>query len=200
MPVRRTATAATWVVALLVAVCPRAVAEDPLAGPHAFDDGLQAIRAQLEAGDYAPGLEALKTLLSAHERTDYAKARRVELAELVTELACGARHGRPKAEDLVEGDLQSWSAKSGKIKIRFTPERSGDLVEVRDGLPTAPGADHGTVHARDRGTAKYPTGGRSDRPRVLLLGGDPSTRRAERPQSWRDRVRPARVKASRSAR
>ena len=155
-------------------------ADSPLAGPHALDDGMQAARAQLDAGDCKEGVEALKALLAQHEGKDYAKARRIEIEELMRSLVCGTKFKRPKAKDLVSGKLQSWSPKTGKIKITYTPKKVDDLLK-RDGLLVLPGRFSGPVTIEIKGS-RYPKD-ESETPRVAF-GGDqhPET---GKDQSWR---------------
>ena len=130
---KRRSIAVTVAAVLLWCLCVPTAAEDDLAGPHAFDDGLQVVRGLLDDGKCKQGVKELQALLETHTKKDYAKARRGEVEQLMRELACGVKLKRPKAKDLVSGQLLRWSPRSGKITIKYTPKTSQDF-EKRDGL------------------------------------------------------------------
>ena len=108
------------------------VKADPFAGPHAFDDALSGIREQLAEGESQAGLDALNALLEAHKEKNYVKARKEEVIDLVRRLRCGVQFKRPRPRDLVSGELQSWSRKTGKLKIKYKPDKAKDLEQRKD--------------------------------------------------------------------
>jgi len=163
----RCIVAAAWAAGLLCILSASVSAEDPMAGPYAFDDGIQAARAQLADGDCKKGVAALQALLEQHAKKNYAKARRLEIEELMRSLACGTKFKRPKPKDLVSGQLRSWSAKTGKIKIKYTPKASKDL-EKRDGFLYFPARLNGPFTLEIKGKS-YPTG-KAETPEIHVGG------------------------------
>jgi len=180
MPWVRRVRAIVLSAAILCGPCATAGARDSLAGPNALDDGILIARALLEGGDCREGMDSLEALLGQHEAAEYAKARCREIEDLMIRLACGTRFKPPKPTDLVSGTLQSWSPRTGKIKIKYTPKRAADLG-MRDGLYVLPAHLNGPLVLEIRGRS-YPTTKR-DAPRITF-GGDqhPDTGKV---QSWR---------------
>ena len=154
-------------------------AEDPLAGPHAFDDGIQAIRKKLDAGECEQALVDLATLFQAHERQDYVKARRAELEELAMALACGVKHPRPEAKDLVAGKVSKWDPEKGAIKISWTPKTKNDF-ETHDGLMWFPPRLIGDFSIEIKGSS-YPS--KNDKLPRLVFGGDKDPK-TDKEQTW----------------
>jgi tetratricopeptide (TPR) repeat protein len=95
----------------------------PESGAAAFEEGLRVVGGLLERGQCAEGRKRLKALLEEHARATYVLGRRVQLEELTRQLAFGATVGEPNPKDLVSGELLSYSARDGTIKIRY---RGGD--------------------------------------------------------------------------
>ena len=154
-------------ISLLWALHGPSAAENELAKPHAFDDGLQLVRAELDAGNCEKGMADLKVLLKAHEDANYARARSEEVQELMRSLACGTKFKRPKAKDLVCGDLQKWSPDSGKIRIKYTPKTCKDF-EKRGGLFYFPALLTGPFTLEIKGKS-YPSK-EKEIPRIVLGG------------------------------
>lgn len=93
-----------------------------------FRAGLADVRRLRDAGKADAALTALDTLLAAHEKRDYACARRVEVLQLHTDCAFRKKHGTVTPRDATIGTLLSYHAKSGKIRIRYTRD---DLKKAR---------------------------------------------------------------------
>ena len=163
-----------------LAVAEDAPAADPLAQPHAFDDGITALRTALVAGDCKQAVEDFKALLVAHKGKNYAKARRVEIEELMRELACAARHPRPKPQDLLSGKLKKWDAAKGKIQITYTPKTSADLGKRGDML-YLPARLVGPFTLEIKGSKYAPDP--KDLP-LVMLGGDEHPESGKE-QSWK---------------
>ena len=165
--------------ALLCCSLPAGAEENPLAGPHALDDGLVVVREHLEQGACKKGMDALNTLLAAHKDRNYAKARRDEIAELYRLLACGIAFPPPKPDDLVSGKVLSWSPRYGKLKIQYEPDAAGDFEQRKD-MWYFPPRLAGPFTLDIRGVT-YP--GSANQQPIVTLGGEqhPETGRN---QSW----------------
>lgn len=153
---------------------------NPLAGPHALDDGITAAREALREGDARKALTAFKALLEGHKDQDYAKARREEIEELILHLACGTEHKRPRVKDMLSGKVLSWDPDKGRIRVVYTPETSTDLDKAK-GLIHLPPRIAGPFTLELHGSA-YPKD--ADKRPVIAFGGDqhPETGRS---QTWR---------------
>ncbi len=149
-------------------------------GPHAFDDGIETARKALDEGKCEEAVKALMALLEAHKEKNYAKGRRIEIEELMRHLVCGSKYKLPRAKDVVSGKLHSWSRKTGKIRITYTPKTAQDW-EKRDGLLYLPARITGPFTLEIKGKS-YPAGQKN--PPRAVLGGDqhPETSKV---QHWR---------------
>jgi hypothetical protein len=124
---------------MLLAVAALAAAQDSR-GPGAdraaaqaarttFESGLKAIQGAAVQGRFKPARDQLTELLRAHATADYVFARKVEIGELVKSCCFGIRFPEPSPKSLVSGELLSWDAQSGAIKIRYPANKMGDWEE-----------------------------------------------------------------------
>lgn len=105
----------------------------PGEGVPAFEDGMKVIRGLLERDQCAEGKKRLSKLLGEHARAGYVLGRRVQIEELMRQLAFGVAVPRPDPKDLVSGELLQWNPRDGTIKIRYTPTTMKDWGTSKDG-------------------------------------------------------------------
>jgi len=91
----------------------------PAADAPAFEDGLEVVQGLLERGRYAEGQKRLAKLLDEHARAPYVLGRRVQIEELMRQLAFGAAVPPVDPRDLISGELLKWNPKDGTIKLRY---------------------------------------------------------------------------------
>lgn len=85
----------------------------------AFRDGLAAARQLLAVRRWGEAQQALAALLAAHAGHAEALLHATELAEDLERAAFGLAFKPPPVETLISGQLQSYDARSGKIKLRY---------------------------------------------------------------------------------
>jgi tetratricopeptide (TPR) repeat protein len=150
--------------------------EDPLT-EKAFLADVEKARATLASGKPADGLKQLEGALQRHEGRDYARAKRVDLEDLVRRLAFAAEAPAPQPKDVVNGKLLSYSSNPSKVKIVYT-SKDHDFKQSGGNLWMHParftGAFSIEVHGED-----YPKDTQAS-PQVLIgMVDNPKTGREE---------------------
>ena len=112
----------------------------PPAMAQATHESLRADLAQVhalsEAGKWSSALEALQTALERHGEQEYTCLHWAEIKEALTRCSFWKNYERPKAKDVVPGELLSWKPSSGSIKLRYKRGSGGlpgDSEEAREG-------------------------------------------------------------------
>ena len=137
--------------------------------PEAFEKGLARVASLADADRADAALEALQELLADHVGQPYARGRRAEIEDMARRLSFRAGAAIPEAETLVSGKLQKWDARSGKIKIEYTPTTAADLERSESGTSYLPMDLRGPATLEIEGS-RYPMS-TEDSPTVYLGGG-----------------------------
>ena len=80
---------------------------------------LAQVRALTKAGNWGPALEALQSALEVHGDQPYACWHWAEIEEALVRGSFWKEYEPPKAKKVVPGELRSWKASSGAIKLRY---------------------------------------------------------------------------------
>jgi len=91
-----------------------------------FTAGLDKVDARIASGRWKSAHKELEKLLVAHEGHDYVRVRKIEIENRRANIDFGLHYKPPKIQDLVSGKI-SYSASSGKIKLRYTPPSMADF-------------------------------------------------------------------------
>lgn len=92
-----------------------------------FLSDLERVRRLMASGRWSSAGKKLDQLLERHERQDYALARRIEIQDCALACAFWKSYKPPKPSSVVSGDLVSYNASSGSIKLRYTPKTIQDF-------------------------------------------------------------------------
>ena len=116
-------------VALLATVCP--------CQERDFAADLAALERSAERGQWKVAERKLASLLEKHRDAEYARRERVRITELAKQCAFHLSFPRPKPEEVVSGELLTYNAATGRIRIRYQPTTLDDfLVSSRTPLST----------------------------------------------------------------
>jgi hypothetical protein len=109
-------------------------------GEEALRAGLAEARRLIDAGEFKQGHTIVLALVDEHADEDYMLLHVHRIKEQLKLAAFWATHERPKAEELISGDLKSYNKRSGKIKVEYSrsadAERDDDEDEDKDGRNT----------------------------------------------------------------
>ncbi len=163
--------AAAVIVALALGLGPSATraGDGPSGGDvDAFEKGMTRVACLYERGRAEAALKALQALLEEHVGQPYARGRRAEIEDLAQRLSFRAGAVLPEPKTLVSGKLLKWDARSGKIKIEYTPKTRADLERSKDGVWYFPMDLRGPTTIEIEGSS-YPM--KTDDSPVIYLGG-----------------------------
>lgn len=136
---RRLGLSQSAVVAVLVLVAAgyvvvgHAVAQDA----SAFRAELRAITEEPEV-DWSQAKDRLAALLTNHEEADYVRYARTEIVDVHRRLTFEASYTPPKPAALISGELLSYNAKTGRIKLVYTPKSMADFADPNKPKPSEP--------------------------------------------------------------
>ncbi|HEX5135518.1 MAG TPA: DUF1570 domain-containing protein [Planctomycetota bacterium] len=99
--------------------------------PEAFAKGLAGIRDLLADGKCARAQKVLDDLLQEHAKAPYAVGRRVEIEEMAKQIVFGTTVEPPDPKKLVSGNLEQYDARTGTLRIRYTPSTMKDWTLVK---------------------------------------------------------------------
>ncbi len=94
--------------------------EDP---QQVFEQGLEEVQLLLDRERWGQARESLLRLLEEAPQEDWVLWRWAAIEDALAKSTFYADYEWPEAEDVVSGELISWNAKTGKIKLRY---RKGD--------------------------------------------------------------------------
>ena len=133
-------------------------AAPPPVGEKEFESGLKSVNSQMTAGKFKDAQAALHKLLTLHEGRDYARAKRVEIAENLKRCAFRVKYPAPEPKSLVMGELLNYETATGRIRIRFKGAASDFVSEkAAKGTSVFPAPFIGT-HSIEMKGAEYPSG------------------------------------------
>ena len=130
----------------------------PDTGAPAFEEGMKVAQGLLERGQCAEGRKRLKKLLDEHARAAYVLGRRVQIEELMRQLAFGAAVPQPDPKKIVSGELLQWNARDGTIKIRYTHATMKDWASEDGKMYVHPAAFRGPHTITIKGSRYTGTG------------------------------------------
>ncbi|MCB9897139.1 MAG: DUF1570 domain-containing protein [Planctomycetes bacterium] len=118
-------------------------------GETAFLDGLAQVESLMRAGRWDKAGTRLTDLVSEHEGADYVVLELSRVLDLLRTCRFRATHEAPEADDLISGEILSYSSSTGKIKVRYrraddssrAGERSGRAADGKDGADGEDGVD-----------------------------------------------------------
>lgn len=166
-----------WLWVFLLAGVPAARADDAPPTAADFESGLEKAEGLCRRTRCKQGLDVLRELLETHARKPYVLARRAGIEDLMWRLSFGAAVKQPNPKKLVSGDLKSWNARSGRIRIEYKPGSADDLKRIKTFL----------FHpARFKGptTIEIEADGSLMKRPTVLFGGDPDEKTGDR-HFWR---------------
>ncbi len=114
------------VFSLLCTVLPAQAPAAP-AGEAAFDQGCAAVRAHMQKGRWNEAKAALEELVRGHGEQGYVKARREAILQDHSQCAFLAAVRVPPPQELIRGELLQYTPATGKVKLRYTPDRLADF-------------------------------------------------------------------------
>lgn len=115
---------ARFACALLLSAVPliaQGSAFDP-ARAAAFDKGLIEVHDAMARGKWDKAREGIDALLAAHKGQVYVQAQSAGIANDYRTCCFYQEYPKPKAKDLLTGDIASFQEKSGKIKITYSDD------------------------------------------------------------------------------
>ncbi|MGK0204139.1 MAG: tetratricopeptide (TPR) repeat protein [Planctomycetota bacterium] len=121
---------AVFFAALLLAGGAQLLAQDA----PGFRAELRSITESTEA-NWSVAEEQLTALLAKHKDADYVRHARTEIVDLHRRLAFEASYTQPDPDDLISGDLVSYKAKTGKIKLVYTRKTLADFSDPNQPKP-----------------------------------------------------------------
>lgn len=115
--------------------------------------------------DWSLAKDRLAALLAKHKDADYVRHARAEIVDLHRRLSFEAAYTRPDPDDLISGDLVSYKARTGRIKLVYTKRTMGDFHDPNRPRPVVRRkAKPGQLPLLD--VPKLPTFGPAYRPRI----------------------------------
>lgn len=92
-----------------------------------FLEDFEEVKTLMAKRKWSQAEKRLKDLLEAHQNEDYVRVRRVEIEECMKKCLFRASFKEPELKTLISGELLSYKASSGDIKMRYTPKGMGDF-------------------------------------------------------------------------
>jgi tetratricopeptide (TPR) repeat protein len=94
-----------------------------------FERKLREVEVRIQSADWERGQAALLELLERHRDQGYVRARRDDITDLIKKCVFRLQCPKPKPKKLISGELYSYKLSSGKIRVRYTPQRMGDFLK-----------------------------------------------------------------------
>ena len=122
------------ILVVLLSCVPRVdlLCQEATADPAAFAQGYERVTRLVKREKWKEALNLLKGLLVFHQGQMYARAKHAEIEVIARRSAFRLAYAAPKPADLVTGKLQKYTAKTGQIKIKYTPYTSRDLERANE--------------------------------------------------------------------
>ena len=92
-----------------------------------FERDLRKAHSLMKRKRWAKAREAFAKLLVEHREKPWVYAKRTELVADIKQCVFRIQVPEPKADDVVTGDLERWDARTGKLRVRYTPDNRGDI-------------------------------------------------------------------------
>jgi tetratricopeptide (TPR) repeat protein len=167
-----------WAVVATAFALPESLGRaEPPAGPGepALVASLERARGMLAAGKAEEGLKIVRQALVAHVDQDYARAKRVEIEDLVHRLAFAAEVGGADPQSVVKGKLKRFVSKTGDVDLQYDAGAETDFTKDKDGSLEFPARFKGPLTVVVKGE-RYPRTSEASPAMYFGFEEDPKTR------------------------
>jgi len=124
---------ATWLLSATIALAPRLpLAVEPVAGggtEEEFEAALALVDRMIAADNAKKAKELLMTTIEESQGKPWALYHLTEIVDDLRRATFWSANEKPDPKTLVSGELLSWSASSGQIKVRYRPD--SNPVKIR---------------------------------------------------------------------
>lgn len=120
-----------------------------------FDDQIELARRLTREQAWKRAGDAWRDLVVEHAGADYVRPRLAEIRQQWRRVQFFAQARTPRVQELLSGELVRYDASSGRIELRYTPERLGDFTrEANEATYVHPAHFKGPWSATLTGTAR----------------------------------------------